>query len=1424
MDQKKVNKRCPKGTRKNLKTGVCEPFILVPVVLPKPIINLEQEQQILDQQILDQQILDQQILDQQILDQQILDQQILDQQIQEPVQDPVQEPLQDPIQIQSLPKKRCKNGTRRNLQGDCIPNKKTSITKKQKIIIQPGSPVQIDIDSLPKVINQEPIIQQVIIQEPIIQDSSDIKLKDKIGHLPSDSNEYIREKERIESQFNSDPEFNFLYPNINDPNFNIKIAQRKEFNDTQYDGTIYNIKEQSNLMCDAEFELMPHQLFVKNFLSFQTPYNSLLLYHGLGSGKTCSAIGVAEEMRNYMKQIGIKQRIIVIASPNVQDNFRLQLFDEKKLKPDGDLWNIQSCIGNSMLKEINPTNIGGLTREKVISNIKSIINNYYVFMGYVEFANYITKKTAVSIESGYSEQERKQMKIKNIKRVFNNRLIIIDEVHNIRITDDNKNKRIGIQLFELAKYSDNLRFLFLSATPMYNTYKEIVWLTNIMNLNDGRGQIDITEIFEKDGTFKESVNLKDGSITESGKALLQRKLIGYVSYIRGENPYTFPYRIYPNTFSPENTFRIKQDELTDQPEQPAQLFSTQSFSYPTIQLNNKPIEEPLKYINVFLSKMGEYQELGYSYIINHMKYKSGQPTDSLMPNFENMDSFGYTMLMEPLEALNIIYPNPELDNFIVANSANVASQDTISQMIGKQGLSNIMNSVDDSFKKPPMRYNFDYKPAILAKYGRIFSQTEIHKYSNKIASICNTIRKSKGIIIIYSQYIDGGIVPISLALEEMGFLRYGHASYTKSLFKKPPVELLDAVTLTGKSQVPANEFKQAQYMTITGDKSFSPNNAQDIKYVTDADNKYGHLVKVVLISKAGSEGLDFKNIRQVHIMEPWYNMNRIEQIIGRGVRNLSHCLLPFEQRNVELYLHSSIKTKNPEEECADLYVYRLAEKKAIQIGRVTRVIKENAVDCILNIGQSKFTIENLNEMAENQNIEIELSSGNTIQYKIGDRQYTDVCDYMDNCEYTCSPTQSIKEDDIVKDTYNTAFVSMNNDRIIERIRDLFKDRYFYKREELINAINITKQYPIEQIYNAFTFFVKNKTETLTDKYGRIGYLIDKMDDKNNAYYAFQPIEITDNNASIYDRSVPVGYKRNNLIMETASELPQTAAKQIIQSVDISIDAFSIEPYLQLLHEFEDNLQYIYTDRMLPPAEREYTWYMHGRKMKDHIHKVRGLSEEIIKVYFVYHMLDTLLFNQKMHIIQVLYSESWKPLSKTVEMKQIEEIIKIYFDRCIMRTVRKTGVLFNKDNSWKIYVQSKENLTQWTEGQPEDATIFSAEILKKIVPVKKLADRIGFMSLFKNNEMVFYVKDMTKKRNIGARADSAGKVKVIELINYIQSPTQEIYTNENTKLISQVGLCIILEMLMRYKTEQSGPLDKVYYLLPEQAAIIKVKEL
>ena len=75
----------------------------------------------------------------------------------------------------------------------------------------------------------------------------------------------------------------------------------------------------------------------------QTPYNSLLLYHGLGTGKTCSAIGIAEEMRQYYKNIGSSEKIIIVASPNVQANFKNQLFDERKLRQEGSSWIANTC-------------------------------------------------------------------------------------------------------------------------------------------------------------------------------------------------------------------------------------------------------------------------------------------------------------------------------------------------------------------------------------------------------------------------------------------------------------------------------------------------------------------------------------------------------------------------------------------------------------------------------------------------------------------------------------------------------------------------------------------------------------------------------------------------------------------------------------------------------------------------------------------------------------------------------------------------------------------------------------------------------------------------------------------------------------------------------------------------------------------------
>ena len=177
-------------------------------------------------------------------------------------------------------------------------------------------------------------VKAVVLREHKIEKDDLENEFQKIKNFSADNKKYNRlllKKEHIEGEEQSLMRDLGLYPTLDDPNFILKIAEKREFNNTKYDGEIYPVESRGDELSKIPFELSSHQLFVRNFLSFQTPYNSLLLYHGLGSGKTCSAISICEEMRDYLNQLGISKRIMIIAS-NVQENFRLQMFDERKLE------------------------------------------------------------------------------------------------------------------------------------------------------------------------------------------------------------------------------------------------------------------------------------------------------------------------------------------------------------------------------------------------------------------------------------------------------------------------------------------------------------------------------------------------------------------------------------------------------------------------------------------------------------------------------------------------------------------------------------------------------------------------------------------------------------------------------------------------------------------------------------------------------------------------------------------------------------------------------------------------------------------------------------------------------------------------------------------------------------------------------------
>ena len=1147
----------------------------------------------------------------------------------------------------------------------------------------------------------------------------------------------IKNKETSTSDYNK-----VLYPYVGSKNFSSKIANKKEFEHTRYKirntSDFKNIVNISNKICNnTEFELSSHQMFIRNFMSFQTPYNSLLLFHGLGTGKTCSSINVCEEMRMYFNQLNIKKKIIIVAQPNVQENYKIQLFDESKLKLINGSWNLKSCTGNKFLKEINPMNMKGLTKEKVIYQIKKIIKESYLFMGHQQFAN----KIGLLINKYKNDPDGKKKKIKAIQNEFSNTLLVIDEVHNVRNVEGLSTKsfkRTSQNYLDLVKYSNNMKLLLLTATPMFNDHIEIIWLLNLMNLNDNRFEINVNEIFDKNGNFL----IKKGK--HVGEELLKQKLYGYVSFIQGEDPFNFPLKIYPSNSSNND---INKNGLRN--------MKKHKFKYPSYQLNNLKIKKSIEYLDLYVNNMSEYQKKVYFMYIEHLK----ETNISLRKEKEGIQ---YTLLGGPLQLLNVTYPNEEFDN-------HKKKYSKYNDLFGDKGLKNICKS--------PLKkwYNIEYKNKIVEKYGRVFSNKEngsLKKYSPKLNSFIEILDKSDGIIMIYSQFIGGGCIPIGLALEEAGYDNY----LSTNLFKKRPIK-----------------EKKGKYMMITGDKKLTPKKdlIKALSICNSKENAKGEKIKVIIISKAGSEGIDFKNIRQIHILEPWYNLNRIGQIEGRGVRNLSHCFLPFKERNVMVFLHC-LHTNNKSHESIDFYIYRHAEQKAIKIGKISRILKELAVDCLLN----KDGHNSLNESNNNIKEKISLSLKNDIiDYPLGHKDYSHICDFM-SCEYKCKPIN--KQSKILDDsTYNQTFLTMNIDKIIKKIKDLFKYKFVYTKNNLLGLVRGTTNYSSYQIYQALNILIEDETELIEDMFGRYGNLIN-IDE----LYLFQPNNVHNKTLSTFKRkTAPMSFKSKNIEIILPNKIKSNIEIAYIDEIQRKYDDLTIPHIISSKNQNQYNWVLNF-----------YNVYMHLSKPPFNIEK-----KKLIK-YGVFHILDTLHFDNKKNILNELYK---------FENNDLKQYIIEYFNKQMIEKDKIIALInYKKKNNISILIKNDENV--WV--QPNKNMIIS-DIERKMNKWRiewKLnmnEDIIGFMNRKNNNRdnIIFrtkhFIKNIKGRIQKGRSCDRGNKEYVKKTIYDLYKKLNPYYRIDNLNIINgkiptSTMYCIMLELLLRYFNEKKIKSGKGMYEGPK----------
>ena len=191
----------------------------------------------------------------------------------------------------------------------------------------------------------------------------------------------------------------------------------------------------------------------------------------------------------------------------------------------------------------------------------------------------------------------------------------------------------------------------------------------------------------------------------------------------------------------------------------------------------------------------------------------------------------------------------------------------------------------------------------------------ISKFSIKFYKILKKIKKSEGPTFVYSNFKEfGGLRSFIKFIEYQGYKNY---------------------KIHGEGP---NRFS-----LWTGDES--QRMKEEIKKIFNKkENKDGSKIKIMLGSPSVKEGVSFKRVRQVHILEPYWNMSRILQIIGRAIRFCSHSDISKVNRNVEVFLYLAT---HKGEETIDQHLWKIAKEKHKIIEIFETGLKENAIDCEL---------------------------------------------------------------------------------------------------------------------------------------------------------------------------------------------------------------------------------------------------------------------------------------------------------------------------------------------------------------------------------------------------------------------------------------------------------------------------------------------
>ena len=829
----------------------------------------------------------------------------------------------------------------------------------------------------------------------------------------------------------------------------------------------------SSVSCDSsssnEFSLLIHQKIVRDYINIYTPYRGLLLYHGLGSGKTCSSIAIAEGIKNDKK-------ILIMTPASLRSNYIEELkkcgdylykknqfweFINTKTHPhyveylstilklpqeyinvNGGAWFI------NIKKQPNYDSLDFENQQKINSQLDKMISYKYQFMNY----------------NGMRSSHLNGLTNGGTINPFSNKVIIIDEAHNFisRIVNKlNRKTSLSMKLYNYLMDAENCKIILLSGTPIINYPNEIAILFNILRgtlrsyncklLVDKKpvtkelleamfikadilSYIDSIEYNALNyelvitpnpfGYIKSTSNknkvvyssdlLDSAQIIEKITETLQANSIK----INGNKITVEGYKALPDKFddfkalfiNPNNTinnqymFKMRIIGLT------SYFRSAQEQLMPSYDHSNP---DDFKIIKVPMSdfQFGIYEEARVQErkLEETNKKKKSKKSKTGAQNDELYNDSASTYRIFSRAFCNFVFPKPDIVRPMPNNETNIeavldaisddADNSIINKNISEELLDDLsvaekINNVDGKYDADDIKelekdqsetklsdssYGKRIADALkeLGRYSnKYLSKTGLQTYSPKFLHILENIIDDdhKGIHLIYSQFKTlEGIGIFKLVLKESNFAEFKLKKNEKGEYTM---------------DVASEDVGKPMYASYTG--SETPEEREIIKNVLNStwklvpssllksimeiasDNFYGQIIKVLMITSSGAEGISLKNVRYVHITEPYWHPVRSHQVIGRARRICSHSDLPKELQTVKVFLYLMVfsetqlssdlsielrlkdisKLDKKKVITSDEYLHEISSIKEEINASLLKCVKESAIDCSIHTRSS----------------------------------------------------------------------------------------------------------------------------------------------------------------------------------------------------------------------------------------------------------------------------------------------------------------------------------------------------------------------------------------------------------------------------------------------------------------------------------------